>query len=172
MRTPRAPSYKQLSKLARPVQKAAKLRFIRLMSNNVVNNLQLGEQAQIEVKYSLQLESGYNRAGGSFVARITLNSAGYRRDHGRENEIAFRCVPEYELQYDLPQNAKLTNKQVHAFAQVHAPRDAWPYLRESIQMSTVSMALPPFVLPPYDPEPFWARRPISRTEQKEIQSAP
>lgn len=168
MPSPRTPSFRQLAKQAHPVHRTAKLRFVRLMNNTVENHLHLGEPAQVEVKYSLQIKSGYDRGGSSFIARVAVNSAGYRRDQGKENEIAFRCVPEYEIQYELPKNSKITGKQVHAFAQVHAPRDAWPYIRESIQMSTVSMALPPFVLPPYDPEQLWTRRaPAKRTTESQ-----
>lgn len=157
--------FRRLVQTADPIQRVAKIVFIRLRNNVVENNLELGESAQVQIKYSLQIKCGYKRGSTRFIARVTVNSAGYRRDPGKENQIAFRCVPEFEILYEVPKGTKLTERQVRAFSEIHSPRDAWPYIRDAIQSATVWMGFPPFILPEYRPEQFWQSMPV-KTEKR------
>lgn len=54
-----------------------------------------------------------------------------------------------ELQYKLPKELKVTQKELAIFAGINGIYNAWPYWREFVQSIFLRMGLPPLVLPVY-----------------------
>ncbi len=54
---------------------------------------------------------------------------------------------QYELEYHLPSDFRVTRPELNAFAKVNGVYNAWPYFRELVQSMTLRMDLPPIVLP-------------------------
>lgn len=58
----------------------------------------------------------------------------------------------YELEYRLPEAAPSDwDERLDAFAKLNAVVNAWPYVRQDVQMQMLRLGLPPIVLPVYRP---------------------
>lgn len=64
-------------------------------------------------------------------------------------ESAIRIVADVELRYNLPEDFELDEEDLIIFAETNAVLNAWPYLREAIQNSSVRLGFPPILLPLY-----------------------
>jgi preprotein translocase subunit SecB len=54
---------------------------------------------------------------------------------------------EYELEYRVPSDLRVTKAELKSFAEVNGVYNAWPYFREAVQTITQRMDLPAVVLP-------------------------
>jgi hypothetical protein len=57
----------------------------------------------------------------------------------------------FELEYKLPETVEPSDDDITAFATTNGVYNAWPYLRELVQNTTIRMGLPAAVIPLYRP---------------------
>lgn len=63
------------------------------------------------------------------------------------SETAIRAFADFELHYGATEGISGTDEELTAFAETNATLNAWPYLREAIQSTSVRMGMPPILLP-------------------------
>jgi hypothetical protein len=78
------------------------------------------------------------------------------------SETAIRVFADFELHYRLPEGISATDEEASIFAETNATLNAWPYLRETIQSTSVRMGVPPILLPLF-------RLPVARQLQTSSQ---
>ena len=135
--------------LPRKLIQAAQLdavRLRRLLAESRVRSTEEIGKAELTIGYSAapaktRPQSGFwvNVRAEAVVKDATLTAP----------ESAVRIVADVELRYILPPGYELAEEDLNIFAETNAVLNAWPYLREAIQNSSVRLGFPPILLPLY-----------------------
>jgi len=145
------------------------VRLKRLLAESRVRSKEEIGKAQLTIGYSAapaknRPESGFwvSVRAEAVVKDVTLTAP----------ESAVRIVADVELRYNLPDGFELTEEDLTIFAETNAVLNAWPYLREAVQNSSVRLGFPPILLPLYRLSPPTPQQPDQPKPTGEENKAP
>jgi Na+/H+ antiporter NhaA len=123
----------------------ADVRLIELHAKTSVGIGDLTEAMRPRYRHWAKVPAGAKN--GSFRVRAHLD---LHIDDEAPKKVPFVLIRlEYELEYMIPSDLKVTKAELTAFAEVNGVYNAWPYFREAVQTLTQRMDLPPVILPVY-----------------------
>lgn len=120
------------------------VRLIELQAKTSIKASELTEDMMPSFRQWATLPVG-GLKDGAFYVRANLDL----RIGNEEKPAAVSVKIQYELEYALPDELKVTRAELDAFAKINGVFNAWPYFREIVQSATLRMGLPPVVLPVY-----------------------
>ncbi|MCI0701749.1 MAG: hypothetical protein L0241_11755, partial [Planctomycetia bacterium] len=135
------------------------IRLVRSMLRQDVDDEK--SPARIELKFGAEsrVQDDDDEQSLRIVVDVHFSISGKTVDSERE---ALRIDTALRLTYTLSSNDGLTDEHIAAFGELNGVYNAWPFLREYVQSTTIRMGLPPLTLPLFNPQqkqPFGSEQP-------------
>jgi preprotein translocase subunit SecB len=140
---------KQPSELAALIA-AVQIKSVRLVETSAKTNIhspsEVGKTVECSIDTSTHVKNVLSCPPSFYViASIHFRLAGNKP----EAEPAVSVKASFELEYQLPSEFNVKQKELNDFAEINSVFNAWPYWREYIQNVFSRMNLPPMTLPVY-----------------------